>query len=167
MLVQSNLYLDPPTVIVILIVMAWAFVVVVYLVYDWRKRKPVRSSSESDSIDPLAEILDTLRIGLGVTSEPPGPDVSSSPVGGACLECGSTITEETNLQCPDCGVARKRCTICQRFVAGGQELLACPLCHSLSHSNEIIAWVQKKNKCPYCGRGLKQDQLIHPDEIQY
>jgi len=55
-------------------------------------------------------------------------DRPSSPVGGTCLACGAIIREELSSRCPVCGAERQRCPICQRFVAGGQELLACPYC---------------------------------------
>ena len=166
MLVQSGLYIDAIITFLMLFFVGWVFFVVLAIVFDRRRKKRIRSSSaESGSIEPLTQILETLRIERGAAPVPPGPDFSSSPVGGTCLNCGSTVTEETSLECPDCGVKRERCVICQRFVVGGQELLACPFCHSLSHSNEIITWVQKKNKCPYCGRKLKQHQLLLPDII--
>ena len=93
------------------------------------------------------------------------PDPSSSPIGGACLSCGSIVTEETSLYCPNCGTARSRCPICQRFVVGGQELLACPHCKSLGHANEMVMWIQRKEKCPYCARKLNALQLKTPEEL--
>lgn len=93
------------------------------------------------------------------------PDPVSSPIGGTCLSCGSVVTEETSLHCPNCGMLRSRCPICQRFVVGGQELLACPHCKSLGHANEIVRWIQQKEKCPYCARKLTTLELLAPEDI--
>ena len=93
-------------------------------------------------------------------------DRPSSPVGGTCLVCGALIREELSTRCPVCGAERRRCPICQRFVAGGQELLACPHCQMLSHANELRLWVSKKGTCPYCGRQLKVSQLVTLEQIQ-
>jgi len=93
-------------------------------------------------------------------------DRPSSPVGGTCLACGAVIREELSSRCPVCGAERQRCPICQRFVAGGQELLACPYCQMLSHANELRLWVSKKGTCPYCGRQLKVSQLLTLEQIQ-
>jgi len=90
-----------------------------------------------------------------------GSDVSSCPVGGGCLVCGAPIREELSVRCPVCG--RVRCPICQRFVARGQDLLACPHCKVPGHANEIRAWVSKKGTCPYCGRVLAVNQLEPPE----
>ncbi len=148
---------------IFLALILWIAFVILIIVYQYQKRKARQPFQRPEPLETFSEIFDTLRISS--TPAPPGPDMSSSPVGGSCLECESLVTEETSTRCPDCGVKRKRCVICQRFVAGGQELLTCPFCHSLSHANEIIVWVQKKNKCPYCGRRLQQHELVSPETL--
>jgi hypothetical protein len=90
------------------------------------------------------------------------PDVPSSPVGGTCLACGATITEETFTTCPDCGTERQRCPVCQRYIAGGQDLLACIHCRAPGHANEMRLWVEQHGTCPYCARRIDKDQLRHP-----
>lgn len=89
-------------------------------------------------------------------------DQSSSPIGGTCLDCGAVFKEETSLQCPSCGVDRKRCPICQRFVTAEQDLLACPHCKAIGHANEIELWVHEGRVCPYCGRKLATLDLQEP-----
>ena len=81
-------------------------------------------------------------------------DQSSSPIGGACLDCGAVFKEETSLQCPNCRADRQRCPICQRFVTADQDLLACPHCNTIGHANEMELWVHEERVCPYCGRKL-------------
>lgn len=94
-----------------------------------------------------------------------GQDVSSSPIGGTCLVCGATVHEETFRQCTECGTERQRCPICQRFIAGGQELLACPHCQVLGHANELIEWIKRHESCPHCGRKVTKYELLSPEEL--
>lgn len=94
-----------------------------------------------------------------------GRDVSSSPVGGTCLKCGAIFHEETLSHCPECGAERQRCPICQRFIAGGQELLACPHCQVLGHANELIEWIDKHETCPYCARKVTKNDLLYPEAL--
>lgn len=86
-------------------------------------------------------------------------DTPSSPVGGTCLACGATVTEETSPTCSKCGAERQRCSICQRYVAGGQDLLACVHCRAPGHANEMLAWVEQHETCPYCARRIDRDEL--------
>jgi hypothetical protein len=87
------------------------------------------------------------------------PDTPSSPVGGTCLACGAKVTEETSTSCPECGAERQRCPICQRYVAGGQDLLACVHCRTPGHANEMLAWVEQRGTCPYCARRIDKDEF--------
>ncbi|MFX0169595.1 MAG: hypothetical protein ACFE89_09620 [Candidatus Hodarchaeota archaeon] len=112
-----------------------------------------RSPSENQSTDLTQSGLET-------------SDRSSSPIGGSCLHCGTVITEETSLHCPACGQEHQRCPICQRFVAGGQYLLACPYCQMLGHANEMEEWVQKRSKCPHCAKKLMVHQLRKQDQFK-
>lgn len=73
--------------------------------------------------------------------------------------------EETELLCPGCGVKRERCPICQRFVAGSQDLLSCPHCQTIGHANELEEWVQQKRKCPYCAKELSPNGLVKPKAL--
>ncbi len=121
-----------------------------------RERKPRRhsrsrtsSSQRSSSTYARPKPLD----------QPTALDPTSSPIGGSCLNCGAIIEEETSLQCPLCGIQRERCPICQRFVAGGQELLGCPNCRTRGHANEMRTWVKQKYKCPHCGERLRASSL--------
>jgi RNA polymerase subunit RPABC4/transcription elongation factor Spt4 len=91
-------------------------------------------------------------------------DRSSSPIGGTCLDCGAVFEEETSLQCPNCGVDRQRCPICQRFVTANQDLLACPHCGSIGHANEMELWVHEERVCPHCGRKLATFDLQEPEK---
>ncbi|MFX1491665.1 MAG: hypothetical protein ACFFBU_05345 [Promethearchaeota archaeon] len=93
-------------------------------------------------------------------------DRASSPIGGTCINCGAIIEEETSRQCPSCGVDRQRCPICQRFIAGDQELLGCPSCEILAHKNEIVTWVRQREKCPHCGVQLSASMLVSPEFIK-
>ncbi len=86
-------------------------------------------------------------------------DQSSSPVGYRCIECGATVQEESSLNCPECGMKRIRCPICQRFIAAGQELLMCPFCETPGHANELRIWIEKRGTCPYCARRLTLQKL--------
>jgi DNA-directed RNA polymerase subunit RPC12/RpoP len=86
-------------------------------------------------------------------------DQASSPIGGSCLRCDAVITDETSLHCQNCGTEHQRCPICHRFVTANQELLACPHCKTLGHTNEMQRWVQKSNKCPHCGKEVMVHQL--------
>jgi len=90
------------------------------------------------------------------------PDTPSSPVGGTCLACGATVTEETSTFCPQCGAERQRCPICQRHVAGGQDLLACIHCRMPGHANEMLAWVEEHETCPYCAHRIDTHALKPP-----
>jgi hypothetical protein len=92
-------------------------------------------------------------------------DTASSPVGGTCLACGATVTEETSACCPECGAERQRCPICQRYVAGGQDLLACIHCRTPGHANEMLAWVEQHQTCPYCARRINASQLRPLQEL--
>ncbi|MFX1563091.1 MAG: hypothetical protein ACFFDP_07260 [Promethearchaeota archaeon] len=94
-----------------------------------------------------------------------GQDVSSSPIGGTCLKCGAVFHEETLSHCSKCGAERQRCPICQRFIAGGQELLACPHCQVLGHANELIEWIERHESCPYCARKITKDELLSPEDL--
>ncbi len=89
-------------------------------------------------------------------------DIESSPIGGLCLHCGVVIEKETEPACPTCGEPRERCPICQRFITGGQALLACPRCDSAGHANEMQQWVESKRKCPHCGQRIAPYSLIKP-----
>lgn len=89
-------------------------------------------------------------------------DTPSSPVGGTCLACGAKVTEETSTSCPQCGAERQRCPICQRYVAGGQDLLACVHCRTPGHANEMLAWVEAHETCPYCAHRIDRDALEPP-----
>ncbi|MFX1318419.1 MAG: hypothetical protein ACFE9D_11745 [Promethearchaeota archaeon] len=93
-------------------------------------------------------------------------DPESSPIGGLCLHCSAVIEEETESACPTCGEPRERCPICQRFIAGGQALLACPRCNTAGHSNEMRLWVESKRKCPHCGQRIAPYSLIKPQFTQ-
>jgi hypothetical protein len=86
-------------------------------------------------------------------------DTASSPIGGTCLACGAPVTEETSASCPECGAERQRCPICGRYVAGGQDLLACIHCRTPGHANEMLAWVEQHETCPYCARRINRDGL--------
>jgi len=90
------------------------------------------------------------------------PDTPSSPVGGTCLACGAKVTEETSTFCPECGAERQRCPICQRHVAGGQDLLACVHCQMPGHANEMLAWVEEHGTCPYCAHHIDGHDLKPP-----
>jgi hypothetical protein len=90
------------------------------------------------------------------------PDTPSSPVGGTCLACGAKVTEETSASCPECGAERQRCPICQRYVAGGQDLLACVHCRTPGHANEMLAWVEDHGTCPYCAHRIDRHALKPP-----
>ncbi len=89
-------------------------------------------------------------------------DTASSPIGDVCMNCGAVFEEEIEPNCPTCGIHRERCPICQRFIAGGQDLLACPFCKTLGHANEMETWVRKKVKCPHCGHRLGPTLLMKP-----
>jgi hypothetical protein len=89
-------------------------------------------------------------------------DTVSSPIGDVCIKCGAVFEEEIEPNCPSCGIQRERCPICQRFIAGGQDLLACPFCKTLGHANEMETWVRKKVKCPHCGHRLGPTLLLNP-----
>jgi hypothetical protein len=93
------------------------------------------------------------------------PDTPSSSVGGTCLACGATVTEETSACCPDCGAERQRCPICQRYVAGGQDLLACIHCQAPGHANEMLAWVEQHETCPYCAHRIDRNDLRPPQPV--
>ncbi len=93
-------------------------------------------------------------------------DRSSSPLGYNCLNCDGVFEDETNLRCPNCGSLRQRCPLCQRFVARGQDLLACPSCKTLSHANELESWVRQKEKCPHCGAKIKISMLIPKKHLE-
>ncbi len=89
-------------------------------------------------------------------------DTVSSPIGDVCINCGAVFKEEIETHCPSCGIRRERCPICQRFIAGRQDLLGCPFCNTFGHANEMEAWVRKKVKCPHCGHRLGPTLLVKP-----
>lgn len=93
-------------------------------------------------------------------------DPSSSPLGYKCLNCDAVFEDEIDLQCPRCGSPRQRCPLCQRFVARGQDLLACPSCKTLGHANELESWVWQKKKCPHCGAKMEARMLIRKTRLE-
>jgi len=130
-----------------------------------KSAEPSASESEEEAAPPLPIFFNS----RGRTEERwtastdwKAADTASSPVGGTCLACGAKVTEETSTSCPKCGAERQRCPICQRYVAGGQDLLACVHCRTPGHANEMLAWVEAHGTCPYCAHRIDRHALNPP-----
>jgi hypothetical protein len=153
------------------------FVLILLALFCREERRPRREDS-SDQSRPSREVAERWARRPEEAAVPSLPrffrspsssdwkltDAPSSPIGGSCLACGATVTEETSISCPACGAERQRCPICQRHVAGGQDLLACIYCHAPGHANEMRAWVEQHETCPYCSRRIGKDALEPPQE---
>ncbi|MFW9831621.1 MAG: hypothetical protein ACFFD8_07590 [Candidatus Thorarchaeota archaeon] len=153
-------------------VLFWFLVIVMFAIYACykmiteddlggatRTRRPSNQTRPRRRSPTSDEPFSTPRV------PPTTMDPASSPIGKTCLKCGIVFEEEIEEFCPGCGIKRERCPICHRFVADGQELLACPYCKTLGHANEIIDWVRQKQKCPYCAQELDTSTLVDPDTL--
>lgn len=52
-----------------------------------------------------------------------------------------------------------RCAICKTHIELDDDVLVCPHCGNISHTNHILNWVRTKGYCPACGEHLKERDL--------
>lgn len=65
---------------------------------------------------------------------------------------------------PDILNSRNICAICRREVHEEGNLIICPFCISAYHRKHLAEWVERKNSCPVCKKGLKEYNLGIPLE---
>jgi uncharacterized C2H2 Zn-finger protein len=95
-----------------------------------------------------------------------------------CPRCGASL-EPSSSYCWNCNASTKTslsaygkeagtttegthsgiCMVCKNPLGKEVELLFCPFCGSLAHSDHLLEWLHVKNYCPSCGRRLNENEV--------
>ncbi len=76
-----------------------------------------------------------------------------------CISCGA-IVKRTDDRCSACGFELIKCKICGKVIGPTEDLITVPCCGSSFHKSELVKWLEKNNKCPYCSRPLSFGDLL-------
>jgi hypothetical protein len=49
------------------------------------------------------------------------------------------------------------CSICRREIMTNEEIISCPICHTIYHSIHLTIWLKIKKKCPICKNQIKNN----------
>jgi len=78
---------------------------------------------------------------------------------GYCLYCSESLDADDRI-CQNCGEMIPLCGVCKGRLNSNEQLLACPKCKNLSHSNHIKQWLQIKGQCPFCRSSIGIRDLL-------
>jgi predicted RNA-binding Zn-ribbon protein involved in translation (DUF1610 family) len=143
-----------PIIFMGVIIIIFAFYVYYRAYYDiFRDRRTKRASSQKLLTPEKTDTAITRRIGSGYVK----------PKTEKCFFCGYKIPENIT-NCPRCGNARMRCSVCNRDIILGDQLVKCPHCGALSHKEHLAEaeGIMEKGVCPKCGEKLEEIKIITP-----
>ncbi len=80
-------------------------------------------------------------------------DISRKP---NCIYCGSAVLENAKF-CIFCGKdIIEKCSVCNRDIISGDQIVRCPSCHIPSHRDHLLEWIKIKGYCPNCKEKLSR-----------
>lgn len=85
-----------------------------------------------------------------VVEEKEAPPVSKQEEVGTCLWCGAR-TSLRDEKCAKCGKPLAQCLICNKPIAGPDQVQKCLFCGALFHKEHYNERLQAKKACPKCG----------------
>ena len=80
-----------------------------------------------------------------------------------CLKCNE-LNPKSNLRCIKCTSHLHFCIFCGQIIAQEDEVLFCPKCKVLAHSNHMFEWLVKRNYCPSCGYRFKRQKILKRED---
>jgi len=68
-----------------------------------------------------------------------------------CMKCNER-NPKSNLRCNKCTSHLHFCMFCGQVIGKDDQVIFCPKCKILAHSNHMLEWLTKRNYCPSCSR---------------
>ncbi|MFW9996133.1 MAG: zinc ribbon domain-containing protein, partial [Candidatus Odinarchaeota archaeon] len=76
-----------------------------------------------------------------------------------CINCGSQLNIHSKF-CKKCGVRKKRCPVCLKFIHRYDDLGVCPECQGEFHLLHLKGTVSITGKCPACQSPIKESAIV-------
>jgi hypothetical protein len=82
----------------------------------------------------------------------------------SCAKCNE-LNPRSNLRCVQCTSHLHFCLFCGQVIRSDDQVLFCPKCKAIAHSNHMLEWLAKRNYCPLCHRRFKRPKHLETKSL--